>query len=96
MHKYRKRGLKLSIDSSSVSPKRTCSRSPLKIREEIKNMKELVKIKNESLCKSSSVTTNYLFASQKSPKNSKEKIITEYLNDKGIFQIHLSEAFKEF
>ena len=57
-------------------------------------MKELSNNKNGFNCKSPT-TTSYLFASHKSPKNLKEKAIAEYLNIKGIFQIHLSEALKE-
>ena len=61
-------------------------------------MKESVKSKNrQGWVKSFSQSLSYLFVPNANPKkNDKEKTIADYLNVVGIFQIHLSEALKEF
>ena len=59
-------------------------------------MKESLKNKSGFWSKPTSKTLSYLFVSDIKPKSDKEKNITEYLNNKGVFQIHLCEALKAF
>ena len=59
-------------------------------------MKDIVKNKSGFWSKSPSSKAKYLFASLKKAKSGREQKIVEYLNERGIFQIHLSEALKEF
>jgi len=71
------------------------SSSPNKM---LRDMKQRVKdeIDLEYPSRSKSLELNYLFVMNTNPKSQKEKNILDFLDNEGIFQIHLSVAMKEF